>query len=287
MNEAIANKTQLRQEYAEAIRKASNDNFREFCNKQGKEDVWSVTNRLLKNSIPTQPPSTLKIAPNKYTTSCEETARIFLQKFYPQDTTDTYSSQTVTRQTTKFPPNTNDDPPFTIDEVLHNLKDMNPRKSPGPDHLTSDICFCFTQTFPELITNIMNRCLALSIFPKQWKHAQVIIIPKPNKLDYTVTSAYRPIGLLNVFGKLLEKLVIKRLNHFMYTNNKCNNKQYGFKEQKSTTEALSNMITFVRNCKIKGDQVAAVSFDIQAAFDNAWWPAILRRLHIIDCPQNI
>ncbi|CAG4991026.1 unnamed protein product [Parnassius apollo] len=157
MNEAITNKTQLRKEYAEAIRKASTENFREFCNKQGRADVWSVTNRLLKNSIPTLPPSTLKLAPNKYTTSSEETAHIFLQKFYPENTIDTYSSQTVTRQTIKFPPNTNDDPPFTIDEVLRNLKDMNPRKSPEPDHLTSDICFCFTQTFPELITNIMNR----------------------------------------------------------------------------------------------------------------------------------
>ncbi|CAG5039737.1 unnamed protein product [Parnassius apollo] len=207
MNEAITNKTQLRKEYAEAIRKASTENFREFCNKQGKEDVWSVTNRLLKNSIPTLPPSTLKIAPNKYTTSSEETAHIFLQKFYPEDTIDTYSSQTVTRQTIKFPPNTNDDPPFTIDEVLHNFKDMNPRKSPGPDHLTSDICFCFTQTFPELITNIMNRCLALSIFSRhiwhsalKYKHVRDKLLSLQRGFAIKIIKGFRTVNTINAIA---------------------------------------------------------------------------------------
>ena len=48
--------------YAKSVSRASHANFREFCNKQGREDVWSLTNRLIKDSLTSEPPSTLKVA---------------------------------------------------------------------------------------------------------------------------------------------------------------------------------------------------------------------------------
>lgn len=132
----------------------------------------------------------------------------------------------------------------------------------------------------------MNSCIELSYFPTCWKTAFVKVLPKHNKADYTDVSAYRLIGLINVFGKLLGKLIIRRLNYHMHINNFHNKHQYGFKEQTSTVDALNTAINYIRQVKQEGQHVVAVSLDIQAAFDNAWWPALYKRLQHIQCPKE-
>ncbi|CAK1600499.1 unnamed protein product [Parnassius mnemosyne] len=166
------------------------------------------------------------------------------------------------------------------------IKSMNHKKAPGPDHLTSDICQHFIETYPTQVTNLFNRCMHLSHFPTSWKTAFIKTIPKPNKQDYNDISSYRPIGLINVFGKLLEKLIAKRLSYYMYINNTANDRQYGFKEQKTTTDALRDAINHMKQAKAQNKLVAAISLDIEGAFNHAWWPALLYRLKKTKMPKK-
>ncbi|KAG6465903.1 hypothetical protein O3G_MSEX015484 [Manduca sexta] len=272
-------------EYSTTIRSTSTAHFREFCNRQGKENVWSLTNRLLKNAPAPKPPATMRID-GKHTTSAQSTAAALLNKFFPDDTADNMVQADI-RNTTHTAPNTTDDPPFTENEVIACLQTMNPNRAPGTDHLTSDICLTFAQTFPTIITGIMNRCLELEYFPNTWKTAFIKIIPKPNKTDYTDMASFRPIGLINVLGKTLEKLIAKRITYHLGITESMNPRQFGFKEQKSTIEALHTAIGIINIAKKTKKQTLAVSLDIQAAFDNAWWPALLNRLHKTNCPRNI
>lgn len=170
------------------------------------------------------------------------------------------------------------DPPFTTEEVLEQLNSMNPKKAPGMDNLPADFCSAFASAYPQLLTDIMNRCLSLQYFPTIWKKAYVKIIPKPNKPDYSALNSFRPIGLLNVFSKLLEKLFIKRITYKAAKLGLLNSRQFGFKEQTNTTAALDNALRVVREAKLNKELVLAVSLDIKAAFDNAWWPALFHRL---------
>ncbi|CAK1580892.1 unnamed protein product [Parnassius mnemosyne] len=135
-----------------------------------------------------------------------ETVQALLDHFFDDDTLDddTHQHQYL-RSRIGNEPDGVDEPPFAVEEVLEHLKWMNPKKAPGIDGLTSDICLQFTINYPELITGIMNRCLELQHFPQQWKGAVVKIIPKPSKTDYSELGSFRSIGLLSVFGKLLEK----------------------------------------------------------------------------------
>ena len=55
---------------------------------------------------------------------------------------------------------------------------------------------------------ILNAIIRLEYWPKQ---AQIIMIPKPGKNPIDVTS-YRPISLLSTISKILEKLILKRIN---------------------------------------------------------------------------
>jgi len=53
---------------------------------------------------------------------------------------------------------------------------------------------------------------------KRWKIAKVIPIIKPRKENSIDPSKYRPISLLNIGGKVLEKLLINRINYYIYKN---------------------------------------------------------------------
>ncbi|XP_052741129.1 putative 115 kDa protein in type-1 retrotransposable element R1DM [Bicyclus anynana] len=155
---------------------------------------------------------------------------------------------------------------------------MSPKKAPGADGLTSDICNRAYKTNPRILIGIYNKCLELAYFPKSWKVATIKILPKPQKPDYSIPKAYRPIGLLPILGKALEKLFANRILWYLGNQNALNPKQYGFMPQKSTEDALYEAVSKIEKA-IKGKKIAvAVSLDIEGAFDNAWWPAVKNQL---------
>lgn len=284
---ALLERNEIKEKYAKEIRKASTEHFRLFCNRQGKENVWSLTNRLLKNIPQSKPCVTVSTGSSHHTTSTIDTAKSLLNQFYPDDDEDKTHTQKLLRAQMKETPNTQNDKLFTEEEVLGCLESMSAKKAPGTDHLTADICLAFTKEFTSSITKLMNTCLEKSYFPKDWKVAHVKILPKPNRTDYTDTSSYRPIGLINIFGKLLEKLICNRLTFYLDKNNLSNPQQYGFKQQISTVDALKNAIDIISEAKANKQLVIAISLDIRAAFDNAWWPVLFKRLRQFGCPRNL
>ena len=271
--------------YSDAMSRTSTKHFRTFCCKQGKEDVWSLTNRLIKDCPRQQPVATLLTAAG-YTDSPESTATALVHHFYPDDNSDDEVHQPL-RMEEDLVSNGGPELLFTTSEVLTALETMSPDRAPGHDHLTSDICMSFAQQFPDLLTSLMNRCLDLSHFPTTWKDARVRILRKPGKEDYKDLSSYRPIGLLPVLGKVLEKLTIQRLTFRAQKEGQWSETQFGFRQQRSTSDALHSLIEQIKDGRSRKQQVLGISLDIKAAFDNAWWPALMDRLRRTSCPRNL
>ena len=89
------------------------------------------------------------------------------------------------------------------EEILRHIKKMKNR-APGSTNITKEF---LQRCPPSVITNlkqIFNACLATGYFPNQFKHATIKFIPKSNKAPHN-TLNYRPISLLEVPGKILEK----------------------------------------------------------------------------------
>jgi hypothetical protein len=82
-----------------------------------------------------------------------------------------------------------------------------------------------------------NECLKRGYFPKQKKITKIIPITKLGKKDSCDPLKYCPISLLNIEGKVLEKLLISRIMHHLYKTEFLNPNQFGFIPQKSTTDA--------------------------------------------------
>ena len=84
------------------------------------------------------------------------------------------------------------------------------------------------------------------MFPKRWKRAKLIPVLKPGKDSSDEVSKYRPISLLNVGGKVLEEVMINRINHLIYTKGYINNNQYGFTPQVSSIYAAMAVKNLLR-----------------------------------------
>nr|XP_034833570.1 uncharacterized protein LOC117990212 [Maniola hyperantus] len=130
-----------------------------------------------------------------------------------------------------------------------------------------------------------HRCLEISFFPVLWKQATVIVLRKPGKSDYSQVKSYRPIGLLPVLGKVLEKMIVRRIRWHLLP--KANPRQYGFVPQRGTEDSLCDLVQHIRNNLDNKLINVVVSLDIEGAFDSAWWPAVRCRLLDEKCPLNL
>jgi len=191
------------------------------------------------------------------------------------------------RQQVTVPMHTPDDDTFTEQEIQAVLETFDPRKAPGEDALNSEVLLCAFRSFPILFTQIYNDCLRKGLFPKQWKQSIVLSIVKPGKEGINEASKYRPISLLKAGGKVLEKLLIDRINHHLHSNSLLNKNHFEFLPQKSTVDAALAAEEFAQAQLQQKNLVIIISLDVKAAFDTAWWPSILRNLRDLRCPRNL
>jgi hypothetical protein len=191
------------------------------------------------------------------------------------------------RQLSAKPLDTLDDEDFTKDQILAVLEKFDPDKAPGEDGLNTDILLKIFKRFPTFFTEIYNQCLRKGYFPKLMKRSTILPIVKPGKEESMEVTKHRPISLLNVGGKVLEKLLIERINHHVFSNSLLNENQYGFSPQKSTIDAALAAKGFAWENLRQKNCVTLVSLDVKGAFDAAWWPSILSNLRDFRCPENL
>jgi len=167
------------------------------------------------------------------------------------------------------------------------LRKFNPKKAPGEDGLTSDILTRAFQVFPLFFTQMYNTCLKEGCFPKKWKHSVIIPITKPGKEECNAVSKYRPIILLNIGGKLLERLMIDRILFHIYSNDFLSDNQYGFTPQRGTVDAAMEVKNLIEESLRLKQCAVVISLDVKGAFDAAWWPGILKQFREVKCPKNL
>ena len=95
-----------------------------------------------------------------------------------------------------------------IDEILNEIKKLNPTKSCGPDNIGAKVIKLCPAIFAENLSLIYNKAIEIGKYPMALKVAKIIALFK--KGDKYQPNNYRPISLLSCFNKIFEKLC-KRL----------------------------------------------------------------------------
>jgi hypothetical protein len=175
---------------------------------------------------------------------------------------------------------------LTQQELQQTVDSFSEKKAPGIDFLPLQVVKHMMAVEPGFILRIYDLCLRDGIFPKIWLNSNLILIPKPSK-SKNITSNVRPICLLSVFGKVLDKLMYQRLIIHLEQHRKLSENQFGFRLGRSTENALEQMNLYIQSNISNDSYTTVVSLDIKGAFNHAWWPGIIERMVQYSCPNYL
>ncbi len=198
---------------------------------------------------------------------------------------DTVTSKTDTSLSTL--PGCDPPSPFslaTLDvvEVKCMLKKLNTHMATGPDDLPASTLKHMADPISTNITRIMNASITQNSFPLSWKEANVAPVWK-NKGSKSDASNYRPISVLPVLGRLLEKAVAKQLAQFCDVNKVIPDQQFGFRARSSCEHALVKATDCWMAAIDAGKLVGALLIDLSKAFDTVPHQLLLCDLRAIGC----
>ena len=129
--------------------------------------------------------------------------------------------------------------------------------------------YCLRWLAPSIspfLCEVFNSCLNFGLFPDCLKIAKVIQIFEEG--DESDPSNYRPISLLPVLGKIFEKIIFKRIIDFLNEEKVLNENQFGFRQNRSTIDALVELSEKVRLNWLNSKQNTISTFlDLKKAFD--------------------
>ena len=154
--------------------------------------------------------------------------------------------------------------PVTDDEIITIVKGLK-NSSPGLDGLRTDIIKDVIRDIAKPITHICNLSFMEGVFPDSMKLAKVTPIYK--KGDPKLFPNYRPISVLSIFSKILEKVMYTRLQEYIVRNNILYDLQFGFRESHSTFHALSFLCSKLQQAIDDGQYAIGVFLDFSKAFD--------------------
>jgi hypothetical protein len=125
---------------------------------------------------------------------------------------------------------------------------------------------------------LYNAILTRGHFPIAYKQADVILIPKPGK-DKTNPANLRPISLTSVMGKNFERIINRRLQHKIETEELISASQAGFRPGKNTSTNLISIATnHALSTNSKKCRSITLSFDQEKAFDRMWHEGLVTDL---------
>ncbi|KAL4149098.1 hypothetical protein QTP88_003114 [Uroleucon formosanum] len=127
------------------------------------------------------------------------------------------------------------------------------------------------------LTHIYNATLRFSYFPLTWKSATIIPILNPSKPPDKADS-YRPISLLPMLGKILEKILLKRLFKISKEQNALPDFQFGFRPKYATFHQLHRVVDLIASSLETKKYCSAVFLDVAQALDSVWHAGLLYKL---------
>ena len=99
---------------------------------------------------------------------------------------------------------------FSQREFTAALQHLKPSKAPGPDSICPEFILHAGAALKSWLRDFLSSCLRRLKIPKIWRRALVVAIPKPGK-PVGDPKSYRPISLLCVSYKILERLIYARV----------------------------------------------------------------------------
>ncbi|KAL8296098.1 hypothetical protein RB600_001542 [Gaeumannomyces tritici] len=217
-----------------------------------------------KNPSPDDRPSELKVA-GRRVTSQTGIAKAMAESAFPRPST--RSPAIRWWDTTKIPgtlAETTCQAP-SVEEVKQAYL-VKTSTSPGPDGITvQNLKGLWSKRLEEHLTEVCKGAIRLGHFPQAWKLAKVVTLAKPNR-DPKTTSGWRPITLLSVLGKGLERLVQRRMAVAAVLGGAISRDTAGGVPLRSAQDLVACFVHDADKARRRGKHGFLATFDVKSAF---------------------
>ena len=166
--------------------------------------------------------------------------------------------------------------PTSTSIIETEISAINVRKATGPYRIPSNLLKLLKSVISKPLEIIFNASFARGILPNKFKIARVLPVFK-NGIQ-TNMSNYRPISLLSVFNRILEKIMYNRLSNFIEKMNIIYAKQFGFRSHHSTEHAILSIVDKIHEGIEKGMISCGIFLDFSKAFDTVNHAIPVRKL---------
>jgi len=164
---------------------------------------------------------------------------------------------------------------ITEEEVYDILINLDTTKAMGPDGIPPIVLSKCASVLYRPLHYLFCMTLKYGYLPREWKIHKIVPVFKSG--DRTQVKNYRPISLLSNTSKVLEKLIYNKI--ILHVSNKINPAQFGFLQNRSTTQQLLSFLSHVFDTR---HQLDVIYLDISKAFDTVSHSHLLTKLLTFD-----
>ena len=168
-------------------------------------------------------------------------------------------------------------------KIIKLLNDIDVHKSSGVDNISAAVMKDALLIMAPQLTSLINDCLHGIAFPKAWSSATVIPLPKSGN-DREIGN-WRPISLLPMPSKIMERVVYEEIYNRLEENSLISDCQFGFRASRGTNDAVFTLVNDIFNSRDNRDPLVACFLDVRKAFDCIHHSELLSRMKEFNLPN--
>ena len=161
-------------------------------------------------------------------------------------------------------------------EIIDLVNDLRSGTAAGYDTISVSIVKESIGIISEPLTHIINLSIQSGIVPDRMKIARVIPVFKSG--DSSLLTNYRPVSVLPVFSKLLEKVVYNRILKYLDKHGILFKNQYGFRKCHSTSFVLLHLFEKISSIIDRREHTVGIFLDLSKAFDTVNFDILFDKL---------
>lgn len=166
---------------------------------------------------------------------------------------------------------------LTVDEIKKIIYGLRSNSS-GSDHITLKTLKCIFPVIAEVLCGLINECFRQGKFPDCFKVARITPIHKGGIQNDP--GNYRPISVLPIISRVLEKCFSIRMMSFLEDHKLLVETQFGFRRKRTTEQAMIYLTTIINDVLDKGFKIGAIFLDLMKAFDTVDHELLLKKCEV-------